>query len=161
MATGSRRGGASGTKRSGAYRSSSRKKSTGRAGKKKQSGYGVMDEVILLAILGVSVLLFLSDLKLGGSLGKTVSGVMFGIFGIISFLVPFIIFFAGAFIVSNKGAGVAGARTAAYVALVLSLCSFSHMFFMGKYSEASVTDFYFICSEERGEQKILLLNEQT
>ena len=155
MATGSRRGGASGTKRSGAYRSSSRKKSTGRAGKKKQSSYGVMDEVILLAILGVSVLLFLSDLKLGGSLGKTVSGVMFGIFGIVSFAVPFIIFFAGAFIISNRGTGVAGARVGAYIALVLSLCSFAHMIFMGKYSEASAKDFYFICSEERAGGGIL------
>ena len=149
MATGSRRGGASAKRRSGAYRGSSKKSSTGRQGKSGQGSDAVIDEVALLIVLAVSVLLFLSDLKLIGSFGKTVSGIMFGLFGIPAFVVPFILFFAGAFLISNKGMNVAGARTGAYVVLIFMLCSFAHMFTMGKYGDTPLKDFYAICSEER------------
>ncbi len=148
MATGSKRGAASAKKR-GAYKSNYKKTGT-RQGKSRQGNDdSVMDEVALLIVLAVSVLLFLSDLKLIGSFGKAVSGVMFGLFGLAAFIVPFVIFFAGAFIISNKGLGIAGARTAAYAGLIIIICAFCHLFAMGDYSGVRFNEFYSICADER------------
>ena len=153
MATGSKRGSSYRYSKTGAgaKRSSSVKKgrSTGSKAGRQDRDDGILDEIILLLVFAFSALLFLSDLKLIGSFGKAVSGVLFGIFGIGAYIVPFVIFFATAFAISNKGKSVGGAKAGAYGVLLLIFCSFLHIAMMKDYTEQKLTDFYTICSEDR------------
>ncbi|MCR5791243.1 MAG: DNA translocase FtsK [Lachnospiraceae bacterium] len=149
MAKGSRRGGASGARRSSAARSSTKSTSTRQKRGRQGVNNDVMDEVILLLVLTVSVLLFLSDLKLIGSFGKTVSGVLFGVFGIAAYVLPFALFFSAAFLISNKRMPGVGARIGAYILLVLIICSFAHLIGMKDYADTPLKDFYGLCSEGR------------
>ena len=151
MATGSNRGrsyrkSGSGAKRSNAYRKS---RSTGSKAGRQDRDDGILDEIILLLVFAFSALLFLSDLKLIGSFGKAVSGVLFGIFGIGAYLVPFVIFLATAFLISNKGRSVGGAKAGAYGVLLLIFCAVMHLTTMKDYTDRKLTDFYTICSEDR------------
>lgn len=128
---------------------SKKKKSSARKGKAKQQDNGLYDEVVLLLVLAVAVLLFLSNLKLVGSFGQVISGFMFGMFGIISFLVPFALFLSAAFYLSNRKEPVAVVKISAAIVLVLMLCAFSQLLFYKDAVVDSVFDYYTFCSTER------------
>ena len=59
--------------------------------KKKQSGNGLELEILVLVMLGVSILLLIGNLDMGGSVGEAVSRFFFGLLGwiFISFLSVF------------------------------------------------------------------------
>ncbi len=61
------------------------------------------NEIILMVALVVSVLLLLSHFDLGGVVGETISGIMFGLFGGIAYVFPFILFLGVAFYLANRG----------------------------------------------------------
>lgn len=128
---------------------SKKKKSSAKKGNAKQQDNGLYDEVILLLVLAVAVLLFLSNLKLVGSFGQVISSFSFGMFGIVSFLVPIALFLSAAFYLSNRGEPVAIVKITAAIVLVLMLCSFSQLFFYKDAVVDSVFDYYTLCSTER------------
>ena len=74
----------------------------GTAKKRQEAEIPFLNEVILLGILAVCILLFLSNIGLGGGAGAKVSGVFFGIFGLAAYLVPICIFVGAAFYISNR-----------------------------------------------------------
>lgn len=96
-----------GTKSGSRSSAGTRKKSTsaarGRNGKKAQASTELQNEVALMITLVVSVLLFLSHFNLGGAVGNAINGVMFGLFGILAYLFPVILFFGMAFFLANRG----------------------------------------------------------
>jgi len=61
------------------------------------------NEIILMVALVISVLLLLSHFDLGGVVGETISGIMFGLFGGIAYVFPVILFFGVAFYLANRG----------------------------------------------------------
>ncbi|MBR2948293.1 MAG: hypothetical protein IKC46_00370, partial [Lachnospiraceae bacterium] len=50
------------------------------------------NEIILIVIFAVTILLFLCNFGLIGVVGDAVSGVMFGVFGLIAYIVPVMAF---------------------------------------------------------------------
>ncbi|MGN0506812.1 MAG: DNA translocase FtsK 4TM domain-containing protein [Lachnospiraceae bacterium] len=62
------------------------------------------NELILLATLVVSVLLFLSNFSLSGKFGEIINSVTFGLFGFLAYLIPFLLFFGIAFYLANHHA---------------------------------------------------------
>ena len=64
-------------------------------------------EVFLWLFLAVCVLLFLSNLGIGGVVGNAVSGFFFGILGLIAFFFPILLLIATFFGISNHGNHVA------------------------------------------------------
>ncbi|MCR5367606.1 DNA translocase FtsK [Eubacterium sp.] len=58
-------------------------------------------EIYLFAFLAVSVFLLLSNFKLCGFVGNVISGFFFGLFGTITYLIPFYLFFSAAYLLSN------------------------------------------------------------
>ena len=48
-------------------------------------------EVILWVIVAIALLLFVSNLGFGGIVGQAVSGVLFGVFGLIAYVLPILI----------------------------------------------------------------------
>ena len=59
-------------------------------------------EIILWVIVAVSLLLFISNLGIGGKVGGAVSGFFFGLFGMIAYIFPIILLVGSFFGISNK-----------------------------------------------------------
>ena len=106
-------------------RASTKKKTSGKQAKKKTEPESFLkDEVILLIVLAVSILLLLGCFKVGGIFGKGVNFLMFGMFGIMSYIMPVFLFFGTAFFISNKGNTIATIKLIACVLLFISVCTF-------------------------------------
>ena len=92
---------------SGAGNSRSAAKRKTSAGTKRQQkdtvSNEIQNEVILMITLVIAVLLLLSNFNLGGVVGKTIHGIMFGLFGIVAYIFPVLLFFGMAFFLANRG----------------------------------------------------------
>lgn len=109
----------------------------------------IRDEVVLLGILAVSILLYLALFNVLGGFSKAIGGFLFGIFGIISFIVPIAIFFSTAFFISNRGQSVAYIKVIAAVILLFALAAFSQLLFDRDYNAVKIFDYYRHCSIDR------------
>lgn len=104
---------------------SGRKANTGRKGnsKKQQEPEDTFTrEVILWIVVAVSLLLFISNFGVGGTIGNAVSRFFFGIFGLIAYIFPIVLLVGTFFAVSNKGNKVAAVKIIASCLFVLFLC---------------------------------------
>lgn len=79
----------------------------------------ITNEIILIGVFALSILLFLCNFGIIGPVGNAVSHVMFGIFGMMAYVVPVLIFLGIAFGISNKGNMFAAFKIAAAVLLIL------------------------------------------
>lgn len=101
----------------------SRKGSTGR--KKKTAAQQQEDftrEVILWIIVAVSILLFISNFGIGGTIGNAVSRFFFGVMGLIAYVFPVLLLVGAFFAVSNRGNRVATVKLVAMILFDLFLC---------------------------------------
>ena len=118
MATGNKKS-ASGKRKA----QTSRKGSTGR--KKKTAAQQQEDftrEVILWIIVAVSILLFISNFGIGGTIGNAVSRFFFGVMGLIAYVFPVLLLVGTFFAVSNRGNRVATVKLVAMILFDLFLC---------------------------------------
>ena len=60
------------------------------------------NELVLLVTLIVSVLLFLSNFRLSGTVGEVINQFTFGLFGVLAYVIPFILFLGVAFYLANR-----------------------------------------------------------
>lgn len=130
--------------------SSSRKKTTvsnHTQQKKNQPAVTMRDEIILWLVLALSIVIFISNLGFGGVVGNAISMVLFGIFGFPSYLLPFVIFFASAFVLSNKGNKVAWIKAGAVFVLWICFCALSELITNGYVTGTKITG-YFTASAE-------------
>lgn len=103
----------------------SKKKSSKKPTKKKKTEQSFLqDEVIIWLTLAVSLLLMLSNFGLGGWIGDEVSYFFSGIFGLITYIIPFALFGIAAFLVSNKGNVSAYIKVAAGIVFLILACTF-------------------------------------
>ena len=130
MATGNRKtsNNRSGNRSSG-NRASGRKTNDRRMTKKERMEQMAKEEafrteVILWVIVAIALLLFVSNLGFGGIVGQAVSGVLFGVFGLITYVLPILILVVSFFAVSNKGNFHASVKIAAGVVFVAFFCLF-------------------------------------
>lgn len=107
-----------------ASKTTNKKKTTGRKPKKKQQSFALKNEIIIFAILALCILLVLSNFGFGGIIGELVSSVLFGVTGVMAYVLPFVIFGVSAFTISNKGNAHAYIKTIAAVLLSLMLMAF-------------------------------------
>ena len=136
----------SSTSRSGASRSSASKSSTSKAAKprtakstKSRTSSGtakknttgkntqteqllqyspLIDEIILLLAFACTIILLLSNFNMAGTVGQSIKWLMFGLFGIAAYVVPFIVAGSIIFMLANKDmAGVMRVKAAAVYAL--------------------------------------------
>ena len=82
------------------------------------------EEVILWIIVAVSLLLFISNLGLGGIVGRSISNFLFGMFGLVAYVIPILLLIGSFFAVSNKGNSLASVKLVAAILFVLFLCTF-------------------------------------
>ncbi len=91
---------------------------------KKGTAVSFQSEVALLLILAVCIIWFISHFGIGGFVGEKISSLSFGLFGMMSYLVPVCFFVGAAFFISNRDNGIAIIKLVAGVLFVSFLCLF-------------------------------------
>lgn len=79
-------------------------------------------EVVIICSFAVAILLFLSNFRLCGVVGEVLRGVQLGIFGMVGYLAPVLIFVCTCFYLSNQGNFHAILKLAAAAAAILAVC---------------------------------------
>ncbi len=107
----------------------SRKKSSGaRTSGKKKTGAGrksnpIANEVVLLLVICLVILLFLSMIGVCGTAGDTISMPIFGLFGMLGYLFPFVVA-GGIFLLeANQFSGASKIKTVGLALTYLSACA--------------------------------------
>ena len=91
------------TKRKTAAAKSRSKHTAGvKARRKKAKGLAFENEILLWALLAVSILLFVSNFGIGGAVGGFASKLIFGLFGLMVYVFPIVLFVGSCFLISNK-----------------------------------------------------------
>ena len=119
-------GSRSGTKKKNTASSRTKSGSGRKAGGSRTKGIrqeerAIANEILLIAAFAFCVLLFLCNFGVIGPVGNAVSSVMFGIFGMVAYAVPVLVFVGLAFGISNRGNFFASLKIAAGILLVLLL----------------------------------------
>ncbi len=114
----------------------------------KQSG-AIQDEIILIIALVVSVLIFLSYFDLSGIAGKYVSGFLFGMIGLVTYVLPFILFFGTAFYLSNLGNPAAGRKMLSASVFIVALTAFIQLLSVPYNANTKIYEYYLNSSNDR------------
>ena len=83
----------------------------------------VKRDIRLLVLFGAMVFVMIAELGYGGVVGKAVSSVMFGLFGMAAYAIPPFIFITVLFVISNMGRRTLPARTTALIMLMICVCA--------------------------------------
>lgn len=113
-----------------------------RNSKKQDTGYGLYTEITLWVTLAVSILLLLSTFGMGGFVGSAVTGVLFGLFGLVAYIFPVFLFLIVAFAISNNRNPKAYRFIAGFLLLFLAVCSLSQLVTEGYFEGTSLLDYY-------------------
>lgn len=100
--------------------------------------FELQNEVILMTALVVSILLLLSNFGLGGKVGNSVNGFMFGLFGLINYLFPILLFLGTAFYLANRGNRALPSKMLYLLGMFLMVTAFFQL--ITHYSEAQLGD---------------------
>jgi S-DNA-T family DNA segregation ATPase FtsK/SpoIIIE len=123
----STRSSSSGSKKRASSSSSRTRKST-KNHSRKTVDVAVKNEVMLIVIFAVCIFAFLCVTGIiQGTATKAISNVLFGIFGLLAYLMPIIVFFGFAFGISNKGNTVAIIKMVSTVVLIFLIGIISYM----------------------------------
>ncbi len=150
---------ASGKKTSKRRTTSSNKKKTSSSASKRKTQQtrkevdgAIKGEVLLIAIFAVAIFTFLCVIGvIKGNAAEFIHNVMFGVFGLLAYVIPILVFLAFAFGISNRGNTVAVIKLVSGVVLVFLAGIVSYML-MGQddfvQSEALISDLYKSSSEQ-------------
>ncbi len=99
----------------------------------------IYQEVLLWVMLAVSIVLFVSNFGIGGKVGSVLSNVLFGLFGLLAYVCPILLFVGTVFLLSNKRNKIAIIKVVAAILFVCFLCLFLELVAgdVGKYSPAA------------------------
>lgn len=117
--------------------------------KKSGNNNGIRLEIILCVILGISVLLLISNFGIGGMVGNAVSSFFFGIFGFMAYVFPFCLFFGAAFFLANKDNPLVIRKTVGAVLCFLFLCAFMQLIMDGYQKGTPIGDYYIISAKDK------------
>lgn len=109
----------------------------------------IRGEIKLLLALGLTFLLMLSNFGLLPPVGSYISYFMFGMTGVIAYILPVLIFVAAAFLISNRKNKKALHKFFAVLALTIFLISLIQLIFMGYHADNTGFYYYFYCGENK------------
>ena len=89
-------------------------------------------EIVLWGSLILCILLCISNFGFGGMVGNAIADILFGVFGIIQFILPFMVVFSAFFIISNYGNKVAVAKVVAASVLLIFVSVFVELIMHGQ-----------------------------
>lgn len=109
----------------------------------------IRNEILLFVLAAVALILFLCNFGVIGTVGDVISGVMFGLFGLLAYVAPLLIFLMIAFGISNIGNRIATRKLIAGV-VFLVLVGMIFEFFSTNPAQAEkyqIAEIYSRCSE--------------
>lgn len=92
-----------------------------------QKAAAFREEVILWGVIAVSLVLFISNFGIGGRLGNSLSSFFFGMFGLVAYIFPIVLFAGSFFGVSNKDNPFAILKLIAAILFFIFICLFSEL----------------------------------
>lgn len=125
-------------------------KKTNRTQVQKQEEGFLRSEVLIIVSFAFSVLLFLSNFRLCGIAGDYLRMAQLGIFGMIGFVVPVILFVGTCFGLANQGNPIATLKLVSVILAVIVLCGLAEMFFGEGFKEEQKAMEAFFRSRENG-----------
>lgn len=146
-------------------KSNTRKKSTAKgnvSGKKKTAGRpstrknvntkqsissGFQTEIVILVLIAASIILMVSCLGFGGSVGGSISRALMGVMGLMAYAFPFVLFGVSVFLISNKGNVLAYKKTAAAAVMFLVLCGVFQLLTEGYSESTTLAEYYKVSSQ--------------
>lgn len=81
-------------------------------------------EVILWAVLALSIILFISNFGIAGAAGNFISSIFFGLFGLAAYIFPVFLFAGTAFIIANQNNTTALVKALAASGFFIFICMF-------------------------------------
>lgn len=102
----------------------------------------IVQEAVILVLLALCVIFFISNFGIGGVVGKAISSFFFGLFGLISYIFPIILFIMAMFGISNKNNSVARVKIIAAVFALIFICTIIQLISGNHASEWKITDYY-------------------
>ena len=111
----------------------------------------ILYDVLMIGLFAVAVILFLCNFGIIGTAGNAISGVMFGLFGLLAYVAPIILFLAIAFGTINQGSMIARRKLIAGAVLVMLLGIMFELFAGNLKEDAaySISQIYGRCRDER------------
>lgn len=100
-------------------------------------------DIILWTVLAVCILLFLSNLGIGGVIGNGVSSILFGIFGLTAYVFPIVFLIGTFFAISNKRNSFAIAKLFFSALFLLFLCSLIELMIHGSHTSGAIMAFHY------------------
>lgn len=94
-------------------------------------------------VLAVSILLFVSNLGVGGVVGNAVSGFFFGVFGLTAYLFPIVLLVGTFFAISNKENTFALMKLIFSLIFLVFLCTLIELMFHGDTGGGAVYSFFY------------------
>lgn len=107
------------------------------------------NEIKLLVALAITVLVFISNFGLLSPLGDYISMFMFGVFGVISYVLPIIIFLGVAFLISNIKNPKAVVKFIAGCVFLCLVSALIQLIFKGYKPAVSAANYYSICGKDK------------
>ncbi len=139
----SRSRGSRNTGRSGKAQTSSKKKTT--ATREADSLQTV--EVLFLIVIGIALLMFLSNFGLIGTFGKMLSYFQFGLVGVYAYLFPVGLVLAAGFVISNAGNRRAMRKLWACLGMLVVLCGVVGL--LNYQNTIKISEYFAYCGEGR------------
>ena len=102
----------------------------------------LITEAVLLILMALCVIIFLANFGVGGIVGKGISAFFFGLFGILAYIFPILLFAAVIFAMSNKNNSIARVKLIAVLFELIFLCTLIQLISGSHSGEWNVGDFY-------------------
>ena len=128
---------------------SGKERSGSRAVQAEPMDIAIRNEILLIVFLALAIVLFLCNFGIVGSIGNAVSNFMFGLFGMMAYIAPIIVFLAIAFGMSNIGNNIAARKLISGVVLFILVSMVCELFGaqLAQTESYQIKEIYIRCSE--------------
>lgn len=100
-------------------------------------------ELLIILSFALAVLLFLSNFHLCGAAGDFLRAVQLGLFGLLGYVVPLLLFTGTCFYLSNQGSITATMKLLAFIAVAITLCALMQLLFGSELTQdQSLLEYY-------------------
>ena len=113
------------------------------------------DEIIILVSLAVCIFLLISHFGIGGTMGDAASSFLFGLFGLLAYIVPILLFIGISFLMSNKGNTHAYIKVGTIFVLFIMFCTLFQLIVTGYDANYDLKTIYKFSSIERNDGGVL------
>ena len=110
--------------------------------KKIEDTTSLKDEITILLTLAACALLMISHFGVGGFLGGAVSDLLFGLFGLLAYMIPILIFVGVTFIITNKGNVNAYIKSIAAFVVGVMFCTLFELIMNEYVPDTNIFEYY-------------------